>query len=137
MKYQVQLTVQNNLAPHQKEAISEDDVDWDCIKKALIDLSVLCDFVYGFLVQWFGFTPHSPSEMINCKADFMCQGISALLKHKHNTCMYHRIKAKGQKMSQERTKRNSHLGFCLGINSHHVLSAGGSHKGAGLSVLLH
>lgn len=34
------------------------------------------------LMQWFGFISHSPCEAIYRKADFMCKGISALLKHK-------------------------------------------------------
>lgn len=99
---------------------------------------MLCDFVSVFLVQQLGFTPDSPSQTINCKAHFMCQVIGALLKHKYNTCMCHRITTEDRTMSQRGpTQRNSHLCFCLGVNSHHVLCAGGSHEGAGLSVLLH
>lgn len=31
-------------------------------------------------MQWFGFIPNSSSKAIHCKADFMCQGVSTLLK---------------------------------------------------------
>lgn len=67
-------------------------------------VSMLCDFVC-VLVQWFGFTPHSPSKTIHCKADFMCQSISTLLKHKYNICMYQRIKATDRKVSKRKGRK--------------------------------
>lgn len=42
-------------------------------------------YMIVFLVQWFGFISHSPSEAINCEAYFVSQGIGTLLKmHKQH-----------------------------------------------------
>lgn len=48
-------------------------------------------YVNVYLVQWFGLISHSPCEAINSEADFMCKGISTLLKHKHNSERNNRI----------------------------------------------
>lgn len=44
--------------------------------------SSFCLRLHGFLVQRFRFISHPASEEIHCKAYFMCQGVSVLLKTK-------------------------------------------------------
>lgn len=49
-------------------------------------ISVVLSVLKRFLVQRFWFTPHSSGQTVNSEADFVCEGIRALLKHRHNTC---------------------------------------------------
>lgn len=106
-------------------------------------LWLIGEYEIVFLVQWFGLISHSPRESIDCKADFMCEGISTLLKHKENIDEWLSflqsdvVSATSLCKNLPNKKKISHLCFWLSVNSNHVLSAGRSHKGAGLLVLLH
>lgn len=85
------------------------------------------------LVQRSGLFSHSPGEAIDSQTHFLCQGISPLLKQTQtlNTQSHSGVFLHGPKLPLP------HLSFCFGINSDDILCAGGSHEGAGKSVVVH